>query len=190
MEDRMAGTGVRGLVLVAIVVFAAALKADPAAGQCDFDWKPGEGVPGVDGTVRTLTTWDPDGNGPQQELLIVGGEFTIAGDVIANNIAAWDGDSWQPLGSGMGGAVPHVRALAVYNGELIAGGQFNTAGDVDANYIARWNGSSWQALGGGMNDIVESLTIYNGELIAGGFFTTAGSVTAHYIACWDGSSWQ
>jgi hypothetical protein len=67
-----------------------------------------------------MTTWDPDGNGPHKELLIVGG-FSVAGDMVANNIAAWDGNSWQPLGSGINGS---VRALTVYNGELIAGGEF------------------------------------------------------------------
>jgi hypothetical protein len=141
---------------------AAALSA---RADCPAEWLPGEGVPGLDGDVYAMTTWDPDGPGGQPELLVVGGDFTVAGDVIANNIAAWDGTTWQPLGSGMDYG---VLALTVYDGELIAGGWFTTAGGVGTNYIARWNGATWQPLGSGMNSLVFALTLYNGELIAGG----------------------
>jgi hypothetical protein len=145
---------------VAILVLCA--EAGLVFGQCDFGWKPGEGLPGLDGPVYALTTWDPDGIGPQQELLIAGGIFKVAGDVAANYIAAWDGNSWQAFNSGMNG---DVRALTVYNGELIAGGRFTTAGGVLANYIARWDGNSWKSFGSGMNDWIYALTVYNGELI-------------------------
>jgi hypothetical protein len=73
--------------------------------------------------------------------LIAGGYFTTAGGVSANNIARWNGTTWQPLGTGMGGdSHPRVSALMVYNDELIAGGYFTTAGgNVSANW-ARWRG--------------------------------------------------
>ncbi|MHC4602483.1 MAG: hypothetical protein ACYS6W_04025, partial [Planctomycetota bacterium] len=91
----------RLFLVVLITILVIGPKTSIVFGQCDFDWKPGQGVPGVNGYVHAVTTWDPDGNGPQPELLIVGGEFTIAGDTLANKIAAWDGSSWQALGSGM-----------------------------------------------------------------------------------------
>ncbi len=170
-----------------VVLALATLLGAAAARSQDCDWLPGEGMSGTDGPVYATTTWDPDGPGPEPELLIVGGLFSAAGDVRANNIAAWDGSAWQPLGSGMDGA---VEALAVYNDELIAGGVFWTAGDVTCNYIARWDGSAWQALGLGANGGVYALTVYNGELIAGGWFTTAGGVPCNSIARWNGSTWQ
>lgn len=48
----------------------------------------------------TITTPDPPaGNWDeivwQPELLIAGGYFQVAGNVFANNIATWDGNSWQ-----------------------------------------------------------------------------------------------
>ena len=58
-----------------------------ARADCPLNWLLGEGVPGVSGSVKAMTTWDPDGPGGQPELLVVGGFFTVAGDVIANNIA-------------------------------------------------------------------------------------------------------
>ena len=163
---------------------AAALSA---RADCPPEWLPGEGVPGLDGPVYATTTWDPDGPGGQPELLVVGGAFTVAGDVIANNIAAWDGTTWQPLGSGTNDV---VLTLTVYNGDLVAGGWFTTAGGNPASHIARWDGATWQPLGSGMNGFVEALTVYNGELIAGGRFTTAGGNPASHIARWDGTTWQ
>jgi len=54
--------------------------------------------------------------------LIAGGWFTHIGGTPANRIAAWDGQQWQSLGSGMDGVV--VTSLAVYKGDLIASGDF------------------------------------------------------------------
>ena len=165
------------LVLAAAVILTAAAAAP--AQQCD--WLPGEGMPGLDDYVTAATVYD-DGTGP---ALYVGGAFTFAGDVPAACIAKWNGTSWAPLGSGMGGGdypYPCVYALTVFNGELIGGGGFTTAGGNPASNIARWNGSAWQPLGSGMNGEVDALTVYNGQLIAGGQFTTADGVTANRIA--------
>jgi len=89
------------------------------------------------------SSWSPLGSGMGSYLyyplvsalavynskLIAGGAFTTAGGVSANSIASWDGSSWSPLGSGMGGVdEPYVSALAVYDNKLIAGGGFSTAG--------------------------------------------------------------
>jgi len=184
------------LILLAFCcsVFAAADLAQPAFAQCTYDWKPGDVLPGVNGQVNAVTTWDPDGAGPQSELLIVGGKFTQAGDTLANNIAAWNGTSWQPLGTGVSdiGAYAAVYALDVYNGELIALGNFSSAGGVAASQIARWNGTAWQPLGTGLDygGYTYGLTVYNGELIAGGPFSNAGGVPASHIARWNGTAWQ
>ena len=112
--------------------------------------------------------------------------LTTAGGVEANDIARWDGATWSPLGSGIGGQFlgPAVYALIEYNGELIAGGFFDTAGGTPAERIARWDGTQWSPLGSGMNGGVEALTEYNGELIAGGGFTTAGGQVSAYWARW------
>ena len=115
----------------------------PAAAQCAFEWQPGNGLPGVNGSVRAITVYD-DGTGP---ALYVGGFFSVAGGVLAVNIARWDGGTWSPLGSGIDGI---VKALTVYNGELIAGGDFTFAGATGAKNIARWDGSRWAPLGSGM----------------------------------------
>src|SRR5262245_56870248 len=106
-----------------------------ALAQCGT-WLPGDGIPGLDGPAYAFTTWDPDGPGPLTDVLVVGGAFTAAGNVMGRNIATWNGAAWHALGGGMNGA---VHALTVYNGSLIAGGTFTTAGGASANFIAQWN---------------------------------------------------
>lgn len=174
--------------LIAVVVLTI-VTVKPCFSECEFDWKPGNGLSSIDNnSVFTMTRWDPDGNGPQPELLIAGGYFTTAGGVSVNRIAAWDGNSWQSLGSGMNKT---VYALTVYNGKLIAGGWFDTAGGTSANFIAAWDGNSWQPLGTGLNNTVWALTVYNDELVAAGTFDQTGDgADVFFIARWDGNSWR
>ena len=137
-------------------------------------------IPGADNAVFAAVV---DGSGS----LYIGGNFTVAGGVVANRIAKWDGSSWSALGSGMNG---DVSALAVSGTNLYAGGWFTTAGGVAANRVAKWDENSWSALGAGMNDFVEALAVSGSDLYAGGWFTTAGDATANYVAKWNGSSWS
>ena len=80
-----------------------------ASAQCS-QWLAGSGVAsGVPGTapwtwwVTATTMWDPDGAGPMQPILAVGGQFSFAGTVSANRIAAYDPvtGAWSALGTGM-----------------------------------------------------------------------------------------
>lgn len=181
---------------------AGGVAANRVAGWDGSAWQPlGSGV---DGAVRALTTWDPDGSGPLPEWLVAGGYFTTAGGMTVNHIARWDGVSWQPLGSGMDRS--GVYALTTWDPDgagpqtalLVAGGEFFTAGGVTASHIARWDGTSWQAFGSGMSNRVTSLTTWDPDgpgplherLVAGGNFFQAGGVTAYCIASWNGTSWS
>jgi len=153
---------------------------------------------GVNGTVYALTMFDDgSGGGP---ALYAGGSFTSAGGATANRIARWNGSSWSPLGSGVGGSL--VRALTIFDDgfgggpALYAGGRFTTAGGTAANRIARWNGSSWSAVGSGMDDEVDVLMVWDDgsgggpALYAAGDFTIAGGAAASRIARWNGSTWS
>jgi len=165
----------------------------PSSAQCVPDWLPGDGVAGVNGRVYATTTWDPDGPGPQPEVVVVGGIFNAAGDVLANNIACWDPatQQWSALGTGTSSdMVPGsgaVRALAVLDGKLYAGGDFAIAGGTSAKFIACWDPSTqtWLPLGTGMNDYVYALAALDGKLYVGGGFTLAGGMSAKRVACWD-----
>ena len=179
----------------AVLVFVVGASATRVAAQCATQWLPGQGLAGTNGEVFATTLWDPDGAGPQQPVVVVGGSFRIAGTVVANSIAIHDpvSGAWSALGSGMGSVSSFwpggVSALTVLpNGDLVAGGQFITAGGVSVSNVARWDGTNWSPLGG-LNGTVRALTLLpNGDLVAGGTFTWSGSIV-NYIARWNGSTW-
>jgi len=136
------------------------------------------------GAVRALRTFGGS--------LVAAGDFTTAGVTPANNIASWNGTSWEPLGGGFSGPAPRVTALASYDGELIAGGWFTMADSAIANRVARWNGTAWNPLGSGVSSGsgIAALAVYDGELVAGGAFFSAGGFPVNNIARWNGSSWR
>src|SRR5262249_24490736 len=76
-----------------------------ASAQCSQDWKPPDGFPGVESlqNVYALTTWDPDGAGPEAERLVVGGTFQFIADRVADTVAAFDPETghWEDLGGGV-----------------------------------------------------------------------------------------
>src|SRR4051812_48654347 len=73
--------------------------ASTANAQCN-QWEPALGTSTFDG-ITTVTTWDPDGAGPQPELLVVAGTFTRIASTPANHIATFDGTTWRALGPGL-----------------------------------------------------------------------------------------
>jgi len=114
--------------------------------------------------------------------------------VMTNNIAAWAGSQWSPIGIGTTvGADPSnpiVYSLGIYNGQLIVGGMFTGIAGQKANHIAAWGGSTWSPLGLGTNGNIEDMAECNGRLIVGGEFDSAGGMPAKYIAAWNGSTWS
>jgi hypothetical protein len=188
---------VNRVVLQCIGVIVAAclgpvFMAPAVAGDCPFDWRPDEAVPGIETAVTCLVTWDSDGAGPQKPLLVAGGRTKVAENVYTGGVATWNGLTWQALGSGMN---DQVNAVGAYNGVLIAGGWFTLAGGNPANCIAWWDGTSWQQLGGGLGSPnftprVLSLITHGGNLLVGGAFrTAAGLTTSRSIVTWDGQNW-
>jgi trimeric autotransporter adhesin len=175
-----------------VVVFLVQALATPASAQsqCPYDWLPGEGMPGTDGFVRAITVLDCE-TGP---VVYVGGNFAVAGNVLASKIAEWNpaAQSWSAMGTGLGDS-PYARvgALATLKGRLYVGGDFTTAGGVSANGLAVWDPAtrSWSAMGTGLSGQNGGSTcafaVLDGKLYAGGYFTAADGVSANNIACWD-----
>jgi hypothetical protein len=67
--------------------------------------------------------------------IFAGGLFSDAGGVECNDIAAWDGQDWASLGSGLNGI---VVTAAEFRGSLFVGGSFTLASGVPSSRIARW----------------------------------------------------
>src|SRR5688572_9852387 len=188
----MKPTAMKRSCLAALVCLVGSLFAPAhARAQCTTHWLPGDGVPGTDGGVYATTRWDPDGAGPLQPVLVVGGTFSVAGTIQAANIATYDPASgaWSALGSGLSWGVFALTTMP--NGDLVAGGEYTTAGGVGVPNLARWDGTSWSTLGSGVVGRVCALTTMpNGDVVAGGHFSTAGGVSAYGLARWDGIGWS
>jgi hypothetical protein len=145
---------------------------------------------GVNGTVYAIAV--------SLGKVYVGGNFSRAGGLLANNIAKWDGSGWSQLGNGLDDVVDAI-ATNDDGSHVYAGGIFKYSGNLMVNQIARWNTytSSWSALAGGMTShnsfypYVSAITVSNSELVyVGGNFSKAGNVIVNNLALWDGSAWS
>ncbi len=130
----------------------------------------------------------PDG------YLYVGGKFTsLDGVTGADNIAYYDGSTWNALGSGLNDLVFDFNWTP--GGTLYAVGKFT-----DGNgYVRSWNGSSWSNVGNpsASTTITDVRAIEIGKesaetIYVGGTFTDmAGTTDASYVAKWSsGGGWQ
>ena len=161
-----------------------ALALAPLAAQspCTWAYAPGDALAGTDGVVGSLTPWDPDGPGPLGELLVVAGEFRVAGSAATFGLAAYDPITrqWSSIGTGL----PRVRSVAARpNGNLIA--YSDSAG------LFEWDGSTWTLIGSNFNGSVAALAVRpNGDVVAGGSFTTINGASIHGIASWNGTVWS
>lgn len=140
----------------------------------DADWVSiNPGIPGTDHVVYAAAA-DTEGN------LYIGGAFSVAGNVVAQRVAKWNGSEWSALGSGINGN--YVLALAVSGSDLYAGGDFG---------VLKWNGAGWSALGATFISSVRALVVSGTDLYAGGdFVTPIDGVPANYIAKWNGTEWS
>jgi hypothetical protein len=75
----------------------------------------------------------------QGSRLYVGGQFDNAGGTPANDVAAWDGVGFTPLGVGANNGIEptgYVNALSASDTDICVGGQFGSAGGVLSSSIA------------------------------------------------------
>ncbi len=180
-------------LFVASAIFAVA-TSNHAFAQC-VDWSDGFGAPTVvtNNPVNDMLVWD-DGLGGGPALYAVGG-FTQAGGVSANDVARWDGTSWQALGLGLSN---FAQSLVVHDDgsgpALFVGGQFQFAGGSSALGVAKWDGFAWSALGSGILGSIDCMASFDDgsgpALYVGGSFSNAGGVPVHNVARWKNGAWS
>jgi hypothetical protein len=155
------------------------------------DWSAVTGPSGFgteNGGTTSAPVWDMtmvDGQ------LIVAGEFTSAGGVAANSVAAWNGSTWSSVDQPLPGAI--ILAAESYNGRLVVTRTYSED-NLNVNDVVWRDGGRWSALGGTpagrLDGNVRDFTLYNGLLIAGGQFTHVGGTTVNHVTAWNGSSWS
>lgn len=182
-RQRIAGKMFR-LSSILLLMITAAVVAPPAV-LADGTWS--SLGSGTDGIVWSLAA-DTSGT------LYVGGQFTTAGGITTNRVAAWNGASWSKVGSAAG-VNDTVRALALdASGNLFAGGFFTNVDGASINRVAKWDGSAWSNLGAGVDGAVFALAYdpTRNVLYVGGSFQNVGGNPALRIAKWDltSNSWS
>jgi trimeric autotransporter adhesin len=147
----------------------------------------------TNGVVRAL---DCDGAGPVGAggSIVVGGDFTAAGGVIAFGAAEWNGSTPAPLVGGFGGeSATVVDCAVVWNGDVVVGGRFSAApGNVAAMNVARRTSGGWVPLGSGLEDAgfrVFDLAVHGGDLYAAYGGSNAALGARSRIAKFDGATW-
>lgn len=116
--------------------------------------------------------------------LVAGGHFSSAGEVVASELARWDGASWSPMGEGVNDL---VLALGTYHGLWVAGGWFDESGSHTVARLARFDGNRWWPLAsgiGGTSPVVYAIEEYGGDLYVGGSFASAGGKPSFNLARW------
>lgn len=143
-----------------------------------------EAIQGTGSTVYDILK-GPDGK------IYFGGRFRfVQGEEEFFNIAAWDGNSFYPVGNGISETIFDLEFLP--NGNLIAGGSFrNNTINGRLNRIAELKSDgNWYPIGDGFDDDVLALEVSKeGALVAGGEFNASGDKTINYLAAWDGNAW-
>lgn len=187
-------------VRVALALFAGlAVSPGVVLGQtCTAGFQRGDGYPGLGGlgilgsqtpSVSSAVTWDPDGDGPLPEVLVVLGAFSSVDGVLANGVAMWDGREWKPLGAGLTPrSAADTGALVVHNGELYAAGSFKIPanGAQGLARLAKWDGATWTQVGADLNGVVTSLVSFAGKLHVGGQFSVRN---VRNLAALTGGAW-
>ncbi|MBL8878395.1 MAG: hypothetical protein JNG88_04675 [Phycisphaerales bacterium] len=157
---------------------------------------PGARVNGTNGPVYALEVFD-DGDGP---ALYVGGEFSVAGNAAAQNIARWDGAEFSAIGRGHGASYFSLAVFSIDTGngpELYAvADPAQSIGDEPSFGILRWTGHDWISLGELPPDrygIYAAASFDDGsgrKLYVTGDFMSIDGVPARGFARYDGQRWE
>lgn len=151
--------------------------------------------------VSSFASWngsewqqEVSGIGNLRALRVYGGKLYAGGDSSSGTsvgIRAWNGVSWENLGSGVSDSAgnPAVYALGEHQGQLVVGGNFYFAGGRPVDSTATWNGTAWGRLGTGFGgtEQIRSLATFGSKIVAGGSDRDSlGGV----VRQWDGAAWQ
>src|SRR5690606_28238241 len=131
-------------------------------------------------STKKLITYDT--------LIISGGRFTSINGNLINNIGAWDGNSWSPMGDGLNDIVLN---LGIHENVLYATGEFTASGsNTSVQSIARWTGSNWECFDSAVVfNSAYALKSYQGNLLIGNVWDTIAGIPMKGIANWDGTNY-
>tara|TARA_R110002073_G_scaffold36339_1_gene105757 strand:- start:231 stop:2738 length:2508 start_codon:yes stop_codon:yes gene_type:complete len=156
--------------------------------QCGIETVPGFSYLGPAGDVDAVCYWDPDGSGPQQPRLFVGGSMDLVERTACAGAATYEFStrSWSALPVGTFDRVTAATVDAA--GVLFVAGTLGSGASIQRR-VASFDGTSWTVLGGEFDGPISTLAVFGNELIAGGGFSQNGSQPLLRIARWNGTAW-
>jgi hypothetical protein len=173
-----------------------------AHAQCGPQWLAPLPPVGVEGSTYAVCSWDPDGAGPLNPWLVVGGFIEAAGGMEANNVAAWDGVRWHSLNSVYGPTAPDgtkglITALTSFDPDgdgpevpwLIAAGGIDRTIEPTTWGFHRWMGDHWELLRSGIAPIDRGSLFQFDPDGDGPMQTQLVLVGIDKIQTFDGHSW-
>lgn len=172
----------------------------------------------TNGLVGSIAIGGASGNAPRiyeiDGKMIVCGPFLYAGEKKVNSLAEWDGNTWQPIGTGIPGGVVgraltslsrlggYIKVIAKYDDGLLIAGDYETIGGVTASGIAHFKNSVVNEFAGGISGAYNSqggsssilsvncILVDGQDVYIGGTFLNAGGRLVNNIARWDGKQWN
>ncbi len=141
----------------------------------ELGWSKSFALPGINGaTMSTVTSVVATG----VRKLWVAGKFSQAGDILAKNVAIWNGQRWSALGKGLDSEVLQLAPTAEENMYALV-----RVGEQGGAPILYWDGESWTEISAEVDDEIRAIDVApDGTLYAAGFFTTIDGVAAPGVA--------
>jgi hypothetical protein len=158
------------------------------------------GIVGTKGIAHFTGTWSSVGGGldsPDVRTievgltgLCVGGNFSMAGTRLVNNVAVWNDITWSEFQAGTNGPVNALQYDSTRS-QLDVGGNFTAATGTPTNHIAAYDGTSWSALRDSLNGGVYAVALVGDDVYVGGIFSSAQGVAGtRGIAKWNGATYS
>lgn len=127
--------------------------------------------------------------------VILGGNFTRCGNVVAKHVVRFNGSQFFSIGTGAeNGVSGGVNSVFVDGDKIYVGGHFSNAGSVVANNIAVFEKGQWRSIGEGANNgvsgFVRAIQTFRGQLFVGGYRNTSNLLWAATLKQWDGGTWR
>lgn len=123
--------------------------------------------------------------------LYIVGQFEQADGFVGNNIAVWDGNTWDNMN---GGADERVFDIGALGDEIFVTGFFDSIGGVEAHRTAKWDGEHWHSMdtifgyvNGNSAPIIDFHRL-NGKLYASGTILEPSGASCGHTE-YDGTNW-
>jgi hypothetical protein len=159
-------------------------------------------VADVPGPVLDIVSWDPDGDGPERETLVVA--CKDAPSSPTGRVLMWTSGGWTQLGeslqmSNAQFAVEDIGASSEGSHSLLLVGDATHAGLPGVRGVLVYQDLGWRQLGDGLtNGTVRAVTTWDHDgsestprqLVACGTFTSYVGEQMRGLARFDGSAWR